>query len=483
MEKININKKMIEHENKIQIINDIIVPDIKPDIINIITTNGIPYIYKEDCENGRIKLDGSIDTRIVYLSVDGDTRCIQTILDFSDILDNEKIKDKSYIKYKIEIDNLSIKVLNERKLNIKAEILIKYIMLEGESIEFNKSFLETIPDLQIQEENIKLKNSIGMNKTKITLKEDIAAESLEEIAEILKCDVKLNNFEKKISYNKILVKAEANVEILYITEDGTLKSLRNIYPIMSFCDMENVKEDDIVGFEYNIKNIIMKINDRDSHTITFQMEFNLYCEVFEEKEINIIKDAYSLNNALEVLFKKIEIGREYKKEEIEIEENIKLENIKKIASLENKKIVILKEDNLNIEGEIILGLYYETIDKIGLNYKEIKIPFIEKNKKGNLFEFDNVSYNIINENVNLVIKISYLSLKEDNKEVECVEDIKIKENKDNNDFSMIVYSVKKNDSLWKIAKEFKVTIENLKQINNIDQDEKIILGDKLYILK
>ena len=25
---------------------------------------------------------------------------------------------------------------------------------------------------------------------------------------------------------------------------------------------------------------------------------------------------------------------------------------------ENKKIVILKEDNLNIEGEIILGLYY-----------------------------------------------------------------------------------------------------------------------------
>ena len=45
------------------------------------------------------------------------------------------------------------------------------------------------------------------------------------------------------------------------------------------------------------------------------------------------------------------------------------------------------------------------IDKIGLNYKEIKIPFIEKNKKGNLFEFDNVSYNIINENVNLVIKI------------------------------------------------------------------------------
>ena len=138
---------------------------------------------------------------------------------------------------------------------------------------------------------------------------------------------------------------------------------------------------------------------------------------------------------------------------------------------------------MNIEGEIILGLYYETIDKIGLNYKEIKIPFIEKNKKGNLFEFDNVSYNIINENVNLVIKISYLSLKEDNKEVECVEDIKIKENKDNNDFSMIVYSVKRNDTLWKIAKEFKVTIENLKQINNIDQDEKIILGDKLYILK
>ena len=83
MEKININKRVVNKTNTFQVINDIIVPDIKPDIINIIATNGIPYIYKPDCENGRIKMDGSVDCYIVYLSVDGDTRSIQTTFSFS----------------------------------------------------------------------------------------------------------------------------------------------------------------------------------------------------------------------------------------------------------------------------------------------------------------------------------------------------------------------------------------------------------------
>ena len=114
MEKININKRVVNKTNTFQVINDIIVPDIKPDIINIISTNGIPYIYKQDCENGRVKMDGSIDCYIVYLSVDGDTRSIQTTLSFSNILENSNIKNSSNVRYKIELESLESKIINER---------------------------------------------------------------------------------------------------------------------------------------------------------------------------------------------------------------------------------------------------------------------------------------------------------------------------------------------------------------------------------
>ena len=73
MEKLKINKKVVEQTKTIHVTNDIIVPDIKPDIISIVTTNGVPYIYKQENEKNRVKVDGNIDSYIVYLSVDGDT--------------------------------------------------------------------------------------------------------------------------------------------------------------------------------------------------------------------------------------------------------------------------------------------------------------------------------------------------------------------------------------------------------------------------
>ena len=41
---VMINKKLAQTTKLLEVTGDIIVPDIKPDIVNIINTNGIPYI-------------------------------------------------------------------------------------------------------------------------------------------------------------------------------------------------------------------------------------------------------------------------------------------------------------------------------------------------------------------------------------------------------------------------------------------------------
>jgi len=45
---VTINRKTASNTKVVEVSGDIIVPDIKPDIVNIINTNGIAYIYKED---------------------------------------------------------------------------------------------------------------------------------------------------------------------------------------------------------------------------------------------------------------------------------------------------------------------------------------------------------------------------------------------------------------------------------------------------
>ena len=46
---------------------------------------------------------------------------------------------------------------------------------------------------------------------------------------------------------------------------------------------------------------------------------------------------------------------------------------------------------------------------------------------------------------------------------------------------MIIYCVKQGDSLWKIAKKFKSTVKEIANINEIEDENKINIGDKIYI--
>lgn len=483
MEKLKINKKVLEQIHIVQLTNDIIVPDIKPDIINVIASNGIPYIYKEESENNKLKIEGSMDAYIIYLSVDGDTRSIQTTLNFKDVLENNEIEEDSIIKWKLEVDSLNVKVLNERKFTINATISLKYQIFKVQNIEIKDDFYNEIPKLQIKEEQINIKSLVGMNTGKASIKEEINVQNLDEIAEILKVNIETTNFENKISYNKLLAKAEFNIEFLYITEDGRLGSEKNTFPVMSFVEIENIEEENVVELDYVMKNMIIKLNNRDKHSITVQVDFDIHCEVYEDKKVNILKDAYSLVNDLELSFETLNLNENEENEYIEISDNIKIEDIKRIVSIDKEKILILKQDKYNIEGEVAFGLYYETIDKLGLSFKEIKLPFVNKFKENCYFEIMNIDASLTNENVNFVIKILIRYFLNDNNQVSIINNIKIKEMNDNDDYGVIVYSVKKNDTIWKIAKEFKITTENLKKINDLGENENINLGDKLYILK
>ena len=47
---------------------DCIVPDIKPDIYNIISSSGTVSVYKKEVMDGKVRIDGAINTYTIYSS-------------------------------------------------------------------------------------------------------------------------------------------------------------------------------------------------------------------------------------------------------------------------------------------------------------------------------------------------------------------------------------------------------------------------------
>ena len=67
--------------------------------------------------------------------------------------------------------------------------------------------------------------------------------------------------------------------------------------------------------------------------------------------------------------------------------------------------------------------------------------------------------------------------------ISIIDDLEVKECRQNNIYSMIIYFVKPGDTLWKIAKKFRSTVEDIARVNGIEDENKIYVGQQLYIPK
>lgn len=108
-------------------------------------------------------------------------------------------------------------------------------------------------------ENLNVNSLVGMGENKIFAKDTIAIRTEDNFAEILKANVIIGDKDIKISYNKILTKAEAEIKILYLTEDNQIRSVSAKIPIVGFIDIPNVTEENISNVDYEIKKYNNKI--------------------------------------------------------------------------------------------------------------------------------------------------------------------------------------------------------------------------------
>jgi len=200
---------------------------------------------------------------------------------------------------------------------------------------------------------------------------------------------------------------------------------------------------------------------------------------------------YSLDKDIEFNKKEIDVSLEGEENNdiIQVNEKVMIEDINSIIDVSADVSVVNKTVSgkyINYELDAILNIIYETDNRNGINSKKVNIPCMTKlgvecdNIK---FEISKSEFNVNNEELNCEIEILCKSCKDSSKKIAILEDIEEKECEIKNEYSMVVYFVKPCDTIWKIAKMFKVTVDSIIQANNLENPDKINVGEKLYIVK
>ena len=159
---------------------------------------------------------------------------------------------------KINVKKIETKILNGRKINIKVILEVETRVYSNDSVDII-SGVNNLDDIQILNNQKTVCLLLGEGNTKVYAKDTISIDQVDDLAEIMKVEIKIVDREIKISYNKVLAKAEADVSIMYLTEDNRIKNVSAKIPIMGFIDIENISEENICDLDYDIKNLLINI--------------------------------------------------------------------------------------------------------------------------------------------------------------------------------------------------------------------------------
>ncbi len=493
---ICVNHIIAQKTETVIVEGDSIIPDIKPDILNAISTSGTVCIYKKEINEGKVRLDGCIDTYVMYLADDENNsiRGVNVNLDFTQVIDVPNAMPEMNLDTEVKLKNIECKVINGRKIGIKAFLEINIKVTTNEDIDIINNV--NLKGIQMLNKNLNINSLIGRGSTKVYAKDTIVIDNIDNLAEIMKADLHISNKDVKISYNKILAKADLNVRLLYLTDDNRMNTVESVIPVMGFIDMPDVTEENVCNTKYEIKNVVIKPNNAEDHSVYVEVEIEIYCEVYRNQEINIIQDLYS--PTMNIMFTQKQIKIMQRKENVQSTCNIREKQT--IPELAGNKIYdvttnvdITKQTVLNdrilYEGEVTLNYIFNSSN--GVDTKKIVVPFnfnvdfpgvnqnsnIETNIEMGAQDFVITSDDSIDVKIDIIFNVTMAK----SADINIIDDIKEEENRSACTCSLVIYYVKDGDTLWKIAKKFGSTVEEIARINGIENVDKLNVGQQLFI--
>lgn len=494
-----INQIVGQKNERITIEGDEIVPDVKPDVLSIVSANGNVCIYKKEIQDGRVKIDGSINAYVIYIADDEQSsmRALNANIDFSRSIEMKETNSDMQLESRFELASMECKILNGRKINLKANLQASLTAYSNENVEYIDS-VEDRQDIQLLNEKMCINSLIGRGSTRVYAKDTVAIDNVDNLSEIMKVSISLESKENKISYNKVLTKADTVLKIMYLTDDGRINTANATIPVMGFIDMQDVSEENICDVSYELKNIIIKPNNVEEHSVHVEAEIEVFCAVYKKQEINIIQDLYSKTAEINYTRKTMKVIKEKNEmsELFNMRKQERIDEIKqnRIYDVEAKPSIIssqIEDGRITYNGEMNLTFIYAEENSSRVSVKTLVEPFEFSVTSPNITNKAKIETNIgvmkkdfvimADSTIDMKIDLNFnISITKES-EINLIESIEELESRNREAFSIVIYYTKVGDTLWKIAKRFGSTVDEIARVNCIEKPDVIMPGEQLFI--
>lgn len=503
-------------ETTVLVEEDILVPDVKPDLINILSMEGKALLSSKELQvgqndDGSVRVTGEVSLQTIYLPEAGGEEAISIIQSRLPFKTDWQAgaSPMSSLSIGAEVETIEYSIINERKFRAKATVALTLTEYAEKEMQLFDSIRGE--DLQLLKETIKMSHVALRKEDSIDISEELKLKegSLKPV-KILKSDIRVVENHKQITSEKMVINANVMANVLYIGQeekDGETISRPAFFQgktdFTQFILMD--KEENIAMSKtvFSQEDLEVKINEgedgfslKGSVKTSVEILSNLEKEVVTDLYHNVKDTTYdSAENRVEAImgtgmteasareiFNVPESGGQADKI-VYINGNVKEAK----STVERGRVMVEGV----LEGQIIC--LPESDDKKAFAIKQ-EIPFrgamevpaaLETMKAESRVEIKDLWFDKINGKqveVNASLQIESAVIEE--KALKLIKNpCFVESSQTKRPSSMVIYITRKDDSLWKIAKRYKVSMDAIKEVNKMEEGAVLREGTRLLVVK
>lgn len=475
----------------------------KPEIENILWTDGKVEILSTKIVQDKILINGLMKFKVVYKSKEEGLNIypIETNKDFKEEIYIDGITEQMAVDVKPSLEYIEYELLDERKVELKALVNLRGKVEETNSVEIIKEVGEKA-DLQLLKEKVKYNDVLNREESYALIKEAFeVGDSQLAIEEVLKVDIHPYEKELNISYDRIILSGILECSVIYFGE-GKLNSIKRDIPFTHFIDVENAEYDskchldmELISGEYEIRENL----EGQPKILDLEAKIKVNSKLYNQREKEVIVDAYSTKEKINLETKEIKVMENIKNivSREEVSKDIINREFKEIYAIEgNPKIIEAQyvEDKIVIDGVLMLNIYYQ--DNINNEITTLKeeVPFkfyltaedLGKNLIiDTLSSLESIKYSLRDDTLSIDANIKNHVFVNRERKIKILSNIEetgeLIDKKSRP--SIIVYMVQKDDILWDIAKRYNTTVDEIIESNDILSPSNLMPGEKIIIEK
>ena len=461
----------------------------------------MPRITAKSINGKSLTIDGIVIITLLYGDKDGNFSSYEYQYPFSKNIDfTADLSDENVIA-KIKCDYINCRAVTGRKIDIHgaASIYVKVFKRKCSQI------ISDIDDSNVEVRRISTPATVpmGYSEKYLILEEDIRiGQGQPQILSVLKVNSAVCVKETKVINEKVVVKGEMTVSILYNSENSKCpQSIKTVIPYSQIVDMDGVSETCECECKSEIASLEVKPKTSatgEVKSFSLSAKILLMCEAYCGNDIQVVSDAFSRKYEADIKrenlsFQKISCNV---RETYNCKKNIELDTgVGSVIDLwceTQANHTKFEDESMIIDGTLVAGIIYD--DESGKTvYLEKPIDFTYeypyKAVNGTAFcdpEIEVLSSNftiVSPDNVEIRAELGINASIYEKNEISLVTDMMLDEEKPLKRTladALIVYYAETQESVWDIANKFGASVGEIMSVNEIEDD--VLDGEKMILI-